>query len=287
MRRLILVLIGAMLLPAGAAQAQLFPPNAAGVTMGHLHYFVRDEAANRKFWIAFGATPVMLGTREVLRFPGVTVLLTKGEPTGNSEGSIVDHVGFLVPNVRETMSKMLNAGYKVQLSGSLTGKVGNVWAPEGERIELLEDQSINTKFAPDQGAYIAPPKMTVPITLHHIHIYAPPGAVDEAKAWYVKAFGMVPGKRYKTEDPPYEASDLPGVNMNFAPAHGPTVPTKGRALDHIGFEVRGLEAFTKKLEASGIKLDAPYRVLPIGIANAYFTDPWGTRIELTEGLNKL
>lgn len=287
MRKLILVLLCAALLPMRAAWAQLLPPNAAGVSMGHLHYFVRDIGTNRKFWIAMGATPVMLGTREVLRLPGMMVLLTQGQPSGNSEGSVVDHVGFRVPNVRELMSKMVDLGYKVQLSGSLTGKVGNVWAPEGERIELLEDQSINVKFTPDEGPYVAPPKMTVPIMLHHIHLYVPAAAVGDAKAWYVKVFGAVPGKRHKTEEPPYEAADLPGVNMNFAAAHGVLKPTKGRALDHIGFEIVNLEAFTKKLEASGIKLDAPYRVLPNGLANAYVTDPWGTRIELTEGLNKL
>jgi catechol 2,3-dioxygenase-like lactoylglutathione lyase family enzyme len=287
MRKFVMALICAALIPMSAARAQLFAPNSSGVSMGHLHYFVRDVAKNRKFWIDLGATPVMLGTREVLRFPGVTVLLTQGNPSGNSEGSVVDHVGFRVPNVRRLMEKMVDAGYKVQLSGSLTGKVGNVWAPEGERIELLEDQSINVKFAPDQGAYVPPPKMTVPITLHHIHLYVPAGAIAEAKAWYVKEFGAAPGKRYKTEEPPYEAADLPGVNLNFAAAHGALKPTKGRALDHIGFEIANLQAFTRKLEESGVKLDAPYKVLPNGLANAYVTDPWGTRIELTEGLNKL
>ena len=79
MRKLILVLMCAVLLPTSAARAQLFAPNAAGVSMGHLHYFVRDMAANRKFWTDLGATPVMLGTREVLRFPGLTVLLSQGE----------------------------------------------------------------------------------------------------------------------------------------------------------------------------------------------------------------
>lgn len=287
MRKQILALICAVMFPISAAWAQLLAPNAAGVSMGHLHYFVRDMAANRKFWIALGATPVMLGTREVLRFPGMTVLLTKGEPSGNSEGSVVDHVGFRVPNVRALMDKMVDAGYKVQLSGSLTGKVGNVWAPEGERIELLEDQSINVKFTADDGPYVPPQKMTAPIMLHHIHLYVPEGAVAEAKAWYVKVFGAVPGKRHKTEEPPYEAADLPGVNLNFAAAHGVLKPTKGRALDHIGFEIWDLQAFCKKLEASGIKLDAPYKVLPTGLANAFVTDPWGTSIELTEGLNKL
>jgi catechol 2,3-dioxygenase-like lactoylglutathione lyase family enzyme len=287
MRKLMLVLMCAVLSPIGAARAQLLAPNAAGVSMGHLHYFVRDMDGNRKFWIALGATPVMLGTREVLRFPGLTVLLTQGEPSGNSEGSVVNHVGFRVPNVRELMAKMFDAGYKVQLSGSRTGKVGNVWAPEGERIEFMEDQSVNVKFTPDEGAYVPPPKMTAPIMLHHIHIYAPEGKVVEAKEWYQKFFGALPGKRHKTEGAPYEAADLPGVNMNFAAAHGPLKPTKGRALDHIGFEIKNLEAFCKNLEARGIKLDSPYKVLPIGITNAYVTDPWGTSIELTEGLSKL
>ncbi len=49
--------------------------------------------------------------------------------------------------------------------------------------------------------------------------------------------------------------------------------------------MKDLEAFTKKLEAAGIKLDIPYRKVPaLGIAIAFLTDPFGTYIELTEGL---
>jgi hypothetical protein len=52
--------------------------------------------------------------------------------------------------------------------------------------------------------------------------------------------------------------------------------------------VRNLEAFTKKLEAAGVKFDVPYRTIPsLGLSLAFLTDPWGTYIELTEGLNKL
>jgi len=58
-------------------------------------------------------------------------------------------------------------------------------------------------------------------------------------------------------------------------------------LDHIGLEVRNLEAFCRKLEANGVKFDARYKKQPSGIATALLTDPWGTSIELTEGLNKL
>ena len=58
-------------------------------------------------------------------------------------------------------------------------------------------------------------------------------------------------------------------------------------LDHIGFEVTNLEAFCKKLEAAGIKFDRPYGKLASGFGLAFLTDPWGTYIELTEGLRAL
>jgi hypothetical protein len=66
------------------------------------------------------------------------------------------------------------------------------------------------------------------------------------------------------------------------------VGTRGRAIDHIGFEVKNLEAFVKGLEAKGMKIDVAYRAVPqLGLAIAFITDPWGTYIELTEGLDKI
>jgi extradiol dioxygenase family protein len=64
--------------------------------------------------------------------------------------------------------------------------------------------------------------------------------------------------------------------------------TKGRALDHIGFEVQNLEAFTKQLEEMGIPFDLPYTAIPtLDLGIAFLTDPWGTYIELTEGLDEI
>jgi uncharacterized glyoxalase superfamily protein PhnB len=58
-------------------------------------------------------------------------------------------------------------------------------------------------------------------------------------------------------------------------------------LDHIGFEVDHLEAFCRTLVADGVKFDVPYKKDPTGLATASLTDPWGTSIELTEGLRGL
>jgi hypothetical protein len=57
-------------------------------------------------------------------------------------------------------------------------------------------------------------------------------------------------------------------------------------LDHIGFDVKDLQAFIKKLEANGIKLDRPYtKNEQTGAALAFITDSWGTYIELNERPN--
>ena len=58
-------------------------------------------------------------------------------------------------------------------------------------------------------------------------------------------------------------------------------------LDHVGFEVTGLEAFCRRLAAMGVIFDVPYAKDQTGISSARFTDPWGTSIELTEGLRGL
>ncbi len=244
------------------AGAQLAAPNAAGVSMGHLHLTVRDPAAQRAFWMALGGVPVKLGEMEAMKFPDVLVLYRKGEPSGGTEGSTVGHIGFKVKDLHGSLEKWRAAGLKT-LPGA-SGRQAFVIAPDEVRIEMTEDAS-----------------MEAPIANHHIHFYT--DSVAETKAWYVKMFGARPGKRG-----PFEAADLPGVNLTFSQASGAVAGTKGRALDHIGFEVRDLEAFCKKMEAEGVKFDVPYRKIPaLGIAIAFLTDPWGTTIELTEGLNRL
>ena len=253
-RALLLLLASASLLPA-----QLPPGNDAGVAMGHLHFKTTDTSLHRKLWVdVLGGTPSKLGMRDIVTLPGVVVLWEKGEPAGGTNGSAVGHVGFKVRNLKDVLAKARTNGITVE-----SEKPAFLSGPDGVRIELIED-----------------PALSVPAVNHHIHFYN--GAVDATKAWYVKTFGAKPGKRGN-----FEAADLPGVNLTFSQAEQPAAPTKGRALDHIGFEVTGLEAFVKRLEAEGVKFDVPYRTVPaLGISIAFLTDPWGTYVELTEGLRK-
>lgn len=280
----ITALVGALFLALTSASfAQLSTPNAAGIAMGHLHYVVRDVAANKAFWIKLGGTPVALGTTEGVKFPDVIVLLRQGETTGGTEGSVVNHVAFRVKSLAALEAQGFDVHYNDQYPG-----VASVNTPEGERIELFDDElATNLNFAIDFGATDAAAerhnrKISVPIIAHHIHLNVTEDQVGAVKDWYVQTFGGVPGKRWR-----YDAVDFPGINLNFSAVPAKLAATQGRMLDHIGFEVQNLEAFCKKLEAAGIKFDRPYVKRPDGFGLAFLTDPWGTYIELTEGLRDL
>jgi catechol 2,3-dioxygenase-like lactoylglutathione lyase family enzyme len=235
----------------------------SGVAMGHYHLNAKDPAAAKDFWVGLlGGTSVKpLGNNEIVKFPGVLVLIRKGDPTGGTVGSTVNHFGFTVRDLGEYRKKLLAAGFKVD--DNVNGVQLMVNGPDLVRVELTENKT-----------------QDAPIMHHHLHFYTP--SLEDTKAWYVKTFNAKPGRRGK-----FEAADLPGVNLSFSKADGVPAPTKGRGLDHYGFEVKGLEAFCKQLEASGVKFDVPYKKLPSGgLAIAFFTDPFGTYVELTEGLTQ-
>ena len=156
------------------------------------------------------------------------------------------------------------AGVTVKDDIGQTGSgIAYTLGPDGVKVELLQ---VNGQ--------------TAPIAHHHIHFFGEKPA--EMRAWYMKVFGAT---ERQTQTNGIIGADLPGGGLNFSPSTGAVTPTRGRALDHIGFEVKNLEAFVKRLEAEGIKIDVPFRQVPaLNITLAFITDPWGTYIELNEGL---
>ena len=249
---------------ASALHAQLPAGNGFGVSMGHLHLTVSDVEAHKRLWVGIlGAKEVRSGRLEALKMPDVILILTKGTPGGGTDDSSVNHLGFLTRNLEETKKILTEAGCQVVREMPET-KQAFIMFPDNVKVEFSEKADL-----------------AVPYAHHHVHFFT--HDVEATRAWYVKYFGAIPGKRLR-----FEAADLPGVNLTFSPNPTPTLPTKGRAVDHIGFEVKNLAEFCRKLEAQGVKFDMPYREVPaIGLSIAFLTDPFGTRVELTEGLNKL
>jgi catechol 2,3-dioxygenase-like lactoylglutathione lyase family enzyme len=270
MRKSIAVLWLATDLAAGAAWAQPYTPNEAGVTMGHWHLNSRDIEANKKIFVGLGGTAIKSGDFDIVRFPGVNVYLNvrAGSPpaSGGTVGSVVNHVGFLVPNVPDAVARWKSAGVAVDPGNNGRTNQAFVVTGDGLRIEILEDK--------DQK---------IPIRHHHVHFFVPEAAIPDMQAWYEKLFGAKPGTRGN-----FKTAYVPGAELAYSKTDQPTVTTKGRILDHIGFDVNNLDEFLKKAETLGVKPVVPATKNPTnGVSLAFIADPWGTYIELNQRPNQV
>lgn len=267
--KIFVALLLASTLTAAKAAAQLAPVNQAGVTMGHWHLATKDVEAEKKLFLAMGGKLYNPGGQPLIGFPGLYISLILGteKGEGGTVGSVVNHVGFIVDNVQKRVAEWKAAGVKVLPGGALPAG-GNrldqayVETPDGVRMEILEDKT-----------------QTVPIRNEHIHFALPAAEVPKAVAWYAKVFG---GQAATRNNAP--VVNLPGVQLRFNTAETKQAPTRGRVLDHFGFDVQDHAAFVKRLEAQGIKLDQPVSKGATGNTITYITDPWGTRIEIVQRL---
>ena len=110
--------------------------------------------------------------------------------------------------------------------------------PEETKVELVEVKT-----------------QTAPIQLHHVHFFGEQQA--EMQAWYAKVFGAAAQPAESSSGVRHRSAA--GRDLELHAVADGDGGHAGRALDHIGFEVKNLEAFTKKLEADGIPLTVSYR----------------------------
>jgi len=248
------------ILAAAPAFAQLAAPNSAGAAIGHIHINATDMDAQERFWTEVGGTIVHREKIVMAQFPGIYILLRKQDNSGGTVGSVLNHFGFYVKNFEESAAKWKAAGLTLE-PGNNPGQ-GFLTGPDNVRVEIYENKNISA-----------------PIQMHHIHLFVPdPGA---AQKWYMDNFGATAGKRAQ-----YQTANVPGAEITFTKSDAALAPTKGRSVDHIGFEVQNIDAFVGKLQAAGIKTDAAIRnsANASGLRIVYIADPWGTQIEITEGL---
>src|SRR5689334_3060216 len=126
--------------------SQLAAPNDNGVAIGHIHLYSKDPDAQKKIWTeGFGAQVTKTGTLELLRLPGVFIIINKMEPSAGSVGSTADHIGFSVKDLNGMKAKL--GALNVEVQGPF------VSMPDGLRVELLEEKN-----------------QTLPVVMHHIHL---------------------------------------------------------------------------------------------------------------------
>ena len=262
-------------------RAQLLAARDAPIAYGHHHLNVTSIPADVKFLAdTLGGKADTVAGRQIVKFPNLIVMLREQKPTAGTKGSSVDHIGFSVPDLRATVDKVKAAGYRIVtkeeapapwvVADDLATQAGRdiriafAMGPDDLKVELVEVKTQPT-----------------PIALHHVHFAGPDNKAMQA--WYVQVFGAKAGNPGGA----FQSATLPGVSLNFNQAPAAVAGTQGRAVDHVGFEITGLPEFLKRLEAMGIKPANVRDVPDLGLSIAFVTDPWGTYIELTEGLKKI
>jgi catechol 2,3-dioxygenase-like lactoylglutathione lyase family enzyme len=263
----LLSLAAAALVVAQPATAQLAPLNELGITFAHVHLNVTDVAAHEELWSnVFDGQIVVKGSLHTVRLPNMLVVFTEREPTGPSQGTVMDHFGLKVRNIGEILAEWRARGLEVQseFNGAEGFRNAYLIAPDGARVELQED-----------------PQLPVKAAGMHVHFWS--NQTEELMAFYADTFGAWTWPRGTIET----TSNVPGVNLSFAACRTECVGSRGRAIDHIGFEVDGLEEFVAAMQAEGIEFQLGYRDVPsIELAIAFFTDPSGVYVELTEGFDE-
>jgi hypothetical protein len=259
------LIAGLALAFAQPAFAQLAPHNASGVTFGHVHLTVVDPKVHHQMWVdQFGGVVSTKGTFTVVKLPNMMIAFRAAKPTGGTENTALNHFGLKVPSLPTALQKWRDAGYTVEreFKGSEGFPNAFLIGPDGLRFELQEDTTLK-----------------VPATAYHLHFTLPEPA--KLRDWYVDTYGLTASTAGN-----FQIAEAPGMRLIFAPSKtAPTAEnTRGTTVDHIGFEIRNLAEFLKKLEAKGLKLETAYREVPaIGLNISYLYDPTGVYIEMTEG----
>ena len=263
MKRLVPAIL--LVMTSVVVAAQLPAPNAAGASAGHHILRTTNVEASNKFWEAIGAEPTALANIQLKKIPGV--LLIVGGPRGNAppmpipgnHGTTVEFLTFKVKDLKASLAKWKEAGIEPMKEYKETTLLG----PDDIQVRVTEDKNLATAIASD-GLI-----MNV-------------ANAAEVSAWYAKWFGAKLSKNGQDT-----IGDIPGARMVFHETKEMIAPTRGHALGLLGFEVTNIEDFVKRYQEAGGKFDGAGTIARAQAANLaviQLTDPWGTSIEVSQGL---
>jgi catechol 2,3-dioxygenase-like lactoylglutathione lyase family enzyme len=237
-------------------------PGRIAARWHHLHLTAPDPAAAADWYAQqLDGRRHAVGEYELAVFDGqpATSFFTwyRGHAYAASQGSVVDHHGWSVPDLGATMERLVAAGATAldgpRTVGDVGLKISFLEDPWGSKLELLEDADL--------------------LGFHHVHVVTPDPASE--RDWWLDRFGgeaarfkgLVDGIRH------------PGFWILFRESPEATAPTTGRAIDHLGLRVDDVDAACRALAEHEDALEGePAAFGPNRYA--FLSSPAGVRIEL-------
>jgi catechol 2,3-dioxygenase-like lactoylglutathione lyase family enzyme len=248
---------------AGPASAQ----TRANLPYDHIHVNEPAEEGSQWWETHFGGTRIDEAPNRIM-YGSTRLMFLSPRSQGGSDGSVIEHLGFSVSDIEAKMRELAAVNTKViEPLKDVPGlyKTALIEDPWGTRVQIVQD--------PEQ------------LGLHHVQLRAPdPEAVY---GWILDKFG---GERTKIKGQvdSVRTASVPGYSRVWViVARGESVPSQGRAIDHIGWRSTGPADETKAmLENKNVELTSQPR--PLNLPNGpsinffYVAGPNGARIELVE-----
>ena len=231
------------LVAIGAAVAAPIPARAADADCHHVHITAASPSEAVGWYGEHLDCQPIEDRNDAANCGGVELIFVSQPTMGSTQGTGVNHIGFSYRDLTAKMAELEAVGVRgsgVRLQRFDDGstlrdapglfKHGFIFDPWGTRIELVEDPEY--------------------LGFHHIHLSA---ADPEATlAWYRDAFGGKPARLRGRID-----GLLFGNIWLLASRHpeGVPAPTRGRAIDHIGFMAPDLDQAAPKMRQRGVEFD--------------------------------
>jgi catechol 2,3-dioxygenase-like lactoylglutathione lyase family enzyme len=245
-------------------------PARAQATVPFDHIHVNEPAAEASQWWEKNIP----GGRRITEAPNrimygaVRLMFLGPRSTGGSDGSVIEHLGFSVPDLAATMRALAAIETKViEPIKDTPGlyKTAMIESPWGTRVQLVQDPEL--------------------LGLHHVQLRSPDP--DAMVKWLLDKFG---GQRTKIKGQidAVKYAGVPGFTTVYViAAKGSSMPSIGRVIDHIGWRSMGTIAETKAmLEGKSVQLTS--QPSPLNLPNGptinffYIAGPDGARIEIVE-----
>lgn len=267
---------------AGAAAILWFAVVAAAqdrTVLPYDHIHLNEPAAEASQWWETNIP----GGRRITESPNrimygaVRLMFLGATSSGPSQGSVIEHLGFSVADLDATMKALAAINTRVvEPAKDVPGlyKTALIESPWGTRVQLVQDREL--------------------LGLHHVQLRAPDP--EAYYGWLLKAFG---GERTKIKgrlDAVKYAGPAGFTTVYVVASKGEAVPSRGRAIDHIGWRSIGPAADTMAmLTGKGVELETPIgrdgqpaRPSDLNLPNGppikffYVKGPNGARIEIVE-----
>lgn len=230
------------------------------LTFDQVHLGVPDPAAAARWYQQYlDAAPgehidrVMVG--------GIRVIFLQNDAPAPSGGAAIDRFGLSFADLDARLRALDGSGARVvappaMLEGCYRSAV--VEDPWGARVELVED--------PDT------------IGFHHVCLRVPDP--DLVRGWYVERLGGSPGSLKGR----LEGLQYGSVWVFMEP--GAAEPSRGHAIDHVGWRMQDLRSRAADLKTRGLRFTTEPQPGPPGAYSptlmSFAEDPWGVKIELLQ-----